>query len=106
MEEPSATSKSPVQVRKDGLVNAGVGIGGILFGRLLVEILLAMGIHEPMVGGAMIVLFPVIGAFGLTSVIVGRDQGWFRIPLVVVLSIALIAFAFYVIIPAGYQLAP
>lgn len=102
---PDAKVSSPAKIRKAGLINVGVGLGGIVLARLLVEVLIAMDSASPMISGTLAVLFPVVAAFGLTSAITGRDTGWFRIPLVVVFSLVLIAFAFYVIIPSGYRLS-
>jgi hypothetical protein len=101
----SVSPPDPKDIRRRGLKNAGFGLGGILLSRLLVEIMIAFEVGEPRVAGVSVVLFPVIAAFGLTSAISGRESGWHRIPLVVVLSFVLIGFAFFVIIPAGYQLS-
>lgn len=99
-----ATIDDPRTIRKRGLSNAAFGIGGILLSRGLVELQRAFDIGSPMIAGVAVLLFPVIGAFGLTTLVLGSEKGWLRIPLVVVLSLVLIAVAFWVIIPRGYRL--
>lgn len=91
-------------IRKRGLSNAAFGLGGILLSRVLVELQRAFEVGSPMIAGVAVVLFPVIGAFGLTTLVLGTEKGWLRIPLVVVFSLVLIGVAFWVIIPRGYRL--
>jgi len=101
---PSAPIENAAAIRKRGLRTLGIGVGGVVLARILVELQILFEVDAPMLGGTMVVIFPVVAAFGLTSAILGSEGSLLRLPLVVVLAIALIGVAFFVVIPAGYAL--
>ena len=105
VDEPQSAPapESPADVRKTGMLTAGVGIGLLLLMRVVIEIQIAMSDDGSFsIPQAIFVLPPVVVAFGLTQAITGRKQGWWRIPIVIVLAIACIAGTFALLVPRGY----
>ena len=93
---------APRAIRIRGLKLLGVGLALLAVARLYVFAQVTLFPGTMRLPGVFLVLPPVVAAFGLTQLITGNDKTLLRLPLVVLLAIALIALTFWLLVPRGY----
>ena len=93
---------TPRAIRMRGVKLLALGLVLLAVARLYVFAQVSLFPGTMRLPGVFLVLPPVIAAVGLTQLITGNDKSLLRLPLVVLLAIALIALTFWLLVPRGY----